>query len=147
MPTSQTNALGLVGEERMALLISPAEPDHETFQNLFHHHGWSLDAVTCVRSATKRVRESPVSLVITERDLPDGDWKDVLETVHDLPDPPLVVIISALADNYLWSEALNLGAYDVLSKPLNQTEVFRVLSSAWIHHAHVSETRSTHPKP
>jgi DNA-binding NtrC family response regulator len=144
---SQTNALGLVREERTALLISPAEPDHETFQNLFQHHGWSLHALKCVRSATKRVHESPVSLVITERDLPDGDWKDVLETIHGLPRPPLVVVISASADNYLWAEALNLGAYDVLSKPLNQTEMFRVFSSAWIHHAHVSEIRSTQPKP
>jgi DNA-binding NtrC family response regulator len=145
MSMSQTKVFSPI--EQVTLLISPVEQDHDTFQHLFQHHGWTLQGVRSLRSATKRVRESPVSLVITERDLPDGDWKDVLETIHGLLQPPLVVVISASADNYLWAEALNLGAYDVLSKPLNQTEMFRVFSSAWIHQAHVSEIRSTQPKP
>ena len=39
---------------------------------------------------------------------------------------------SRLADDRLWSEALNLGAYDVLAKPYDPDEVLRVLDLAWI---------------
>jgi DNA-binding response OmpR family regulator len=35
-----------------------------------------------------------------------------------------------LADDYLWSEALNLGAYDVLAKPFDVEEVVRTVDAA-----------------
>jgi DNA-binding NtrC family response regulator len=120
--------------QQTALLISPAEEDHETLQHLFQHHGWSLQVVECLDSAMAALYENPVFLVITERDLPGGNWKDVLRTITGLPRPPLVIVISQLADDYLWAEALNLGVYDVLAKPLVQAEVARVLTSAWIKH-------------
>jgi DNA-binding response OmpR family regulator len=31
----------------------------------------------------------------------------------------------------LWAEALNLGAWDVLAKPFDPTEVIRSVKSAW----------------
>ena len=39
---------------------------------------------------------------------------------------------SRLADEAFWAEVLNLGAYDVLMKPFDATEVFRVVSLAWL---------------
>jgi FixJ family two-component response regulator len=42
-------------------------------------------------------------------------------------------VTSRLADEYLWAEALNLGAYDVLAKPFDTSEVMRVVASAWRH--------------
>jgi len=47
--------------------------------------------------------------------------------------PPMLIVASRTADEYLWAEALNLGAYDVLSKPYRAAEVVRVLSMAWLH--------------
>ena len=70
-------------------------------------------------------------VVVCERDLPPGSWKDVLEQVTILPDPPSLIVTSGLADAHLWAEALNLGAYDVLAKPFNRTEAMRVLGAAW----------------
>jgi DNA-binding response OmpR family regulator len=59
-------------------------------------------------------------VVVCERDLPPGSWKDVLEQVTILSDPPSLIVTSRLADERLWAEALNLGAYDVLAKPLTE---------------------------
>jgi DNA-binding response OmpR family regulator len=42
-------------------------------------------------------------------------------------------VSSRLADDYPWAEALNLGAYDVLAKPFEATEVIRIVSLAWRH--------------
>jgi FixJ family two-component response regulator len=50
-----------------------------------------------------------------------------------MPAPPLLVVTSKNADDALWAEALNLGAYDVLSKPFDKTEVMRIISLAWLH--------------
>jgi DNA-binding response OmpR family regulator len=71
--------------------------------------------------------------VVTERDLAPGSWRDILENVLLLPDPPFLIVTSRLADEYLWAEALNLGAYNVLAKPFDASEVMHVLGSAWRH--------------
>ena len=39
---------------------------------------------------------------------------------------------SRLADDRLWAEALNLGAWDVLAKPFEKSEVLRAVSTAWL---------------
>jgi len=57
--------------------------------------------------------------------------RDVLEQVTILPDPPSFIVTSRLADERLWAEALNLGAYDVLAKPFDSTEAMRVVGAAW----------------
>jgi FixJ family two-component response regulator len=43
--------------------------------------------------------------------------------------PPLIVT-SRLADSTLWVEALNLGAYDVLAKPFERSELVRTVLGA-----------------
>ena len=60
-------------------------------------------------------------------------WQELLQDVSELPPPrPRFVIASRLADDRLWSEALNLGAYNVLAKPFDSKEVFWVVSHAWL---------------
>ena len=74
---------------------------------------------------------SPPRVVVSEQDLPDGNWKDVIEMAASLPCPPPVIVTSRLADDYLWAEVLNLGGYDVLAKPLDTGELSRTLNLAW----------------
>ena len=61
-------------------------------------------------------------MVICERDLQQGSWKDLLEHTQRVANPPFMIVASLHADDYLWAEALNLGAYDVLAKPFDRTE-------------------------
>lgn len=65
-----------------------------------------------------------------ERDLAPGAWKDMLDEAFALPQSPCVIVTSRLADEYLWAEALNVGAYDVLAKPFEREEVVRIVSLA-----------------
>jgi DNA-binding NtrC family response regulator len=117
-----------------ALLISPFEQDHVVLESLFREQGWKLHGTDCLQSALSLLRRKVIPVVITEKDLPAGNWKDVLGAVCVLPDSPLVVVTSLHADDYLWAEALNLGAHDVLSKPFDRTEAVRVFDSAWTRH-------------
>ena len=57
----------------------------------------------------------------------------MLARIKRLPTPPLLIVTSRLADEYLWAEALNLGAYDVVAKPFDSHELIRVVSFAWLH--------------
>jgi DNA-binding response OmpR family regulator len=55
----------------------------------------------------------------------------VLDQVTILPDPPSFIVTSRLADERLWAEALNFGAFDVLAKPFDRAEALRVIGAAW----------------
>ena len=73
-----------------------------------------------------------IPLVLCECDLHPGSWKEVLAALALLPDPPYLIVTSKHADDRLWAEALNLGAYDVLPEPFDAAEVMRTLSVAWL---------------
>jgi len=115
------------------------EEDHFFLQDILNRLQSTPDrsrTVTVTSCATlasglAALRGGQFEVVVCERDLPPGSWKDVLEQVTILPDPPSLIVTSRLADARLWSEALNLGAYDVLAKPFDRTEVMRVVSGAW----------------
>jgi DNA-binding response OmpR family regulator len=130
---------------KAALLISPIEQDHKLLQSLFREQGGKLYGAGSLESAVKLLRQGVASVAITEKELPGGNWKDVLRTVRHLLSSPLVVVSSLHADDYLWAEALNLGAYDVLTKPFERMEAIRVFNSAWTRHhgANVCPTKAS----
>ena len=121
------------------LSISPMEEDHFFLQNILNRLRGTLDpsrsfTVTfcaTLASGLAALRKRQFEVVVCERDLPSGSWKDVLEEATILPDPPSLIVTSRLADERLWAEALNLGAYDVLAKPFDRTEAMRVIGAAW----------------
>src|SRR5271157_4701312 len=116
---------------RSALLVSAVEEDHEFLGHVFSHHGWILYKTRTLASALGFLRHNRVPIVITERDLPLGDWKDLLTAIEPLPHAPLLIVAARLADEYLWAEVLNLGGHDVLGKPFQMTELLWVLGTAW----------------
>ena len=65
-----------------------------------------------------------------------GTWTELLGRTTDLSHPPSLIVTSTLADEHLWVEALNLGAWDVLAKPFDATEVLRSVKAAWQHWYH-----------
>ena len=64
--------------------------------------------------------------------LPDDDWRQVLAQLETLQSEPVLIVASHLADEDVWAEVLNLGAFDLLlSAPFVPEEVLRVTESAW----------------
>jgi len=114
-----------------ALLVSGIEEDHEFLGRVFSQQAWRLYKARTVESAMDLLSRSPVPVVMTERDLPLGNWKDVLAAIQQLPQTPLLIVTDRLADEHLWAEVLNLGGYDVLSQPFQVAELLWVFSSAW----------------
>jgi DNA-binding response OmpR family regulator len=123
------------------LSVSPIEDDHarlfDIFQrshwNLYTDRTWALFLGRSLKAAVDILRGGLVQIVISERDLLPGTWREVLEHTLLFPVPPVLMVTSRLADDQLWAEALNLGAFDVLAKPFETDEVIRILSSAWRH--------------
>ena len=120
-------------EKTVAVLaISPIEDDHLFLGNIFGHTNWQLRKARTWREALSLLDRQRIPVLICESQLLDATWKDVLAELSNLPDQPMLIVASRLADESFWAEVLNLGAYDVLMKPFDATEVFRVVSLAWM---------------
>jgi len=115
------------------LSISPFREDHSYLQRILGHSKWKLDTADHLQAAVALLQRHDTSVVICERDLMPGTWTDILEHTSRQPHPPSVVVTSRLADERLWSEILNRGAWDLIAKPFDRTELVRSIKSAWEH--------------
>ena len=114
------------------LSVSPLAEDYFTLQAVLKYSMWEPYKADSIASALAVLRRREIGVVICERDLSPGTWIDMLDELRLLPGAPPLIVTSRLADERLWAEALNLGAYDVLAKPLERRELVRSVSLAWI---------------
>lgn len=92
---------------------------------------WIVHKARSLTSAVTKLRTgNSIPVVLCERDLAPDSWRGMLEYLRNMEEPPLLIVASHLADERLWAEALNLGAYDVLATPFDAAEVVRILNSA-----------------
>jgi len=137
-PAGETTAIPSIAGPTPVLTvlsISPLEEDHLSLEAIVGHSTWALFKACDVVSALAVLQQHEISVALCERDLRPGTWIDVLEHINALPSVPSLIVTSRLADDRLWSEALNRGVWDVLAKPFDRTELLRSVKSAW-HHWH-----------
>lgn len=123
------------------LSVDPIAKDHVTLKEIFGRSQWSLcpnskwtlATSPTAESAIETIRRNPIPILICGCDHRPNTWKEMLEALSPLSNPPFMIVTSRTADERLWAEALNLGAYDVLAKPYDQAEVVRIVSLAWLH--------------
>ncbi len=112
------------------LSISGDRSDHTALRRLVHGmHCRLVTARTC-RRALRRLTRNRISIVVCERDLPDGTWRNILDHTSACSERPFLIVTSRLADERLWAEVLNLGGFDVIAKPFNSREAGYVLQTA-----------------
>lgn len=122
------------------LCVEPDNGDRNSLNDIFERSAWpvcpemrwDLEARPSIQEAVSALRRKSVAILMCESRTSAGSWREMLDLLSFLNDPPLLIVTSRLADERLWAEALNLGAYDVLAKPYERNEVVRVVSTAWI---------------
>jgi DNA-binding NtrC family response regulator len=112
------------------LFVSIAESDGLSLEKILLKSNWQSHGVGNCQEALEFLDQNHVPVVLTEPELPDGSWRELLNGMARLSPPPNLIVSSRLADDRLWAEVLNLGGYDMLETPFEAEEVLRVTSSA-----------------
>ena len=112
------------------LYISRNSEDARLLSQMMRPLPLLLDHAVSLGQARQQLQLHDYDVVLTEAELPDGKWLDVLHLVRESPREPEVIVTDKQADARFWAEALNLGAYDLLAQPFYEPEVQRILYNA-----------------
>lgn len=112
------------------LAISADVRDIDVLQKILDPSRWRVFRAVSFRQAAQMLHHYDVALVLCDQILPDGSWKMMLHELRHLDPVPALIVASTLADDALWAEVLNLGAYDLLAKPFRSEEVLRTIGTA-----------------
>ena len=112
-------------------VINPPDEHLVSLLRILRGYGYKADWMTDCKYAVTSLAGAAIPVVICERDLPDGNWRDVMTQTDLMPQRPLLIVTSMFADERLWVEVLNLGGYDVLQKPFDEKEVVGMVGQAF----------------
>ena len=112
------------------LFISGRIDDARRLSRMLHGLPLEVSQVATLQQARARLPREEYDVVLTEAELPDGGWLDVLHLAREARQTLEVIVTDPQADARLWSEVLNLGAYDLLAQPFYEPEVRRILYNA-----------------
>ena len=112
------------------LSISAVPEDYQALRTILNDPLWQVSKAGSCKSAIARLSRRHISVAVCECNLPDGSWRDILNHITELADPPVLIVTSRLADEHLWAEVLNLGGFDLLAKPFREWEVAYAIAAA-----------------
>jgi DNA-binding NtrC family response regulator len=119
------------GRSCSALIVAATEGDRRLVAAAIAPSGWTSRFVADAGSARAALASGAIPVVIVDSDAKPACWRELLRTGANELASPRVIVMARGADAALWAEALNLGAYDVLAKPLDAGEVRWVVGEAW----------------
>lgn len=127
-------------ESATALVIAAEDSDRLFMTTAVEGSRWKLHFVHDGFEACAVLAAEFIPIVIMDGDAEASSWRELLERMSgsEAAPAPKVIIISRVVDERLWAEVLNLGAYDLLPKPLDADEV------AWVVRSALSERNGVH---
>ena len=110
------------------LFVSPYSQDARSLAQMLDDVSLPLVHANSLNDAANKLENGNFQVVLTEANLEDGTWLDLLRLVR--PTDTRLVVTDPWADARFWAEAISMGAYDLLAQPFFGMEVRRVLTSA-----------------
>jgi two-component system, NtrC family, response regulator PilR len=112
------------------LVVDDEQSMREVLAIMLRREGYEVVAASSRAQAAAALAQGPVSLVITDVKLPDGDGIEVLRHVKTASPETVVVVITAFGSTQTAVAALKLGAHDYLLKPFDVDELKIVVRNA-----------------
>jgi DNA-binding NtrC family response regulator len=86
---------------------------------------------TCGEAQQALSGRRPPHVVLTDPQLPDGSWEDVVRFATEAPSSANVIVVSDVVDIALYLESIQRGAFDFIVPPLPPTDLTYVVHSAF----------------
>lgn len=134
------------GPDKDILLIVDDEPDMLPLlkRTVSAEADWEILTALSAREALAFMGQKPVSLVLLDIKMPEMDGMELLSLLKEQGEGPTVVMMTAYGVIDLAVEAIRKGAYDFITKPLDDTRLLLTLQKAMEYHRLLHENRDLH---
>ena len=123
------------------LVVEDDESLRRVTQAQLERAGHAVTAAADATEALEILRTKPQDLVLSDLNLPDLSGLDLLKTVRaDFPETA-IVIVTAYGTIETAVEAIKLGAYDYLTKPVHPEELRTLVTRVLERHRLIEEVR------
>jgi two-component system nitrogen regulation response regulator GlnG len=92
--------------------------------------GWKVQSAENAHLALRRLAEQDYALVFLDVRLPDIDGLTLMEQIRGLPNPPMVVVMTAQGTVDTAINAMKKGAYEYIIKPFDLEDVVTLAHQA-----------------
>jgi DNA-binding NtrC family response regulator len=133
-------------ERRGTLLIVDDEPDMLPLLKrvISSELDWEIETVLSAKGALRFMSRKTVDLLLLDIKMPEMDGMELLSLLQEKGDGPTVVMMTAYGVIDLAVEAIRKGAYDFITKPLDDTRLVLTLRKAMEYHSLVHENLDLH---
>jgi DNA-binding NtrC family response regulator len=112
----------------VALTVS--EQDRNVLTSIAQQEPFDIHFAESCEDASKMASQLTAPMILFDRNWPGTDWRMAVEQLAASPHHACVILMSGVADDYLWQELIRRGGYDILPKPLRNDNVIRVIKLA-----------------
>ncbi|MEQ1884752.1 MAG: hypothetical protein ABL967_06795 [Bryobacteraceae bacterium] len=113
----------------VALLTDDA--DRHLLAGLAAKMRWSVEFAGTLGEARGLLQQRKTPIVLYDRDLPATNWREAMHLLSSTPTPVYTILLSRVADDYLWAEVMRRGGHDLISTPLRMEDTVRAIRLAW----------------
>ena len=118
-------------EKIKAVMIYDQPEPSEALKRVLRRLGMEVRHVhTCQEASCLVKQPGSAEMVFTDTSLPDGTWEDVLRLAQQSQDFLPVIVVSRVVDIDLYLQALESGAFDLVTPPFLSYDVANVTGSA-----------------
>jgi DNA-binding NtrC family response regulator len=123
------------------LAFTDSEADRSTLQDIAAERGWELSFADHSAADGSLLARDRFAIILCDRDLPGAEWRANIEALHQAAPDSCIMLLSSVNDEYLWNEVIRCGGYDVLTKPLRESQVVPAITLALLYVQQCSATK------
>lgn len=102
----------------------------QLLQGFLQKHGHEIITAASIKDALKAIAQSTFDLLLLDYRLPDGIGLDVLINARSAGSTVPVIIMTSFNDVRTAVKAIQSGAFDYITKPVNPEELLMIMSNA-----------------
>ena len=135
-PRKPANPAATVGEPESVpaitlLCIFPSTADRDLLHQLSARNSWGVIFASSRDEARDALRNVQPQIILLDREADLADWRYTVSSLSAASNGACVLLVSRVADEYLWNDVVSNGGYDVVRRPLSEEDLLRNVRLAW----------------
>ncbi|HWI82679.1 response regulator [Ramlibacter sp.] len=115
------------------LIVDDEEVVRLSFMRILADTRYKVKAAASWTQVTQAMQEEPADVVLLDLRMPEMDGITVLKALKQQWPDSEVIVITGYPTLETAKQAVTLGAYDYLTKPVNPEQVIHASNAAWLH--------------